>query len=281
MARTVLVFAYSGAAFEGYARQPDARLRTVEGALISALSEAKIAADAEGARLRSGSRTDRGVSARRNVATFESALEPEDVAPALGTKIPGLWPLSSGPAAEGFDPRKASWREYRYFLAPRDVPAGTSRHDLDAAFRPFVGRHDFSAFARVEAGRDPTRTVLGVDVEPGPDGLIAVRVQGQAFLWQQVRRMVAAALAVVRKEATTDEIAMFLTDAAKARDLGVAPAHPLVLWDVAYPGGLPVPTKSHAARLAARLEGRWHATAVSSRIESALLADLGRRLPGD
>ncbi len=268
--RTALLFAYRGSAFDGYARQPQPGLRTVEGALLEGLVRRSAVASPEDARLRSGSRTDRGVSALANVLCFDAAIPAERVPAALGATVEGLWPLAALPSPEGFDPRKARRREYRYWLPFDRLPQGAGAPELEEALSPFVGTHDFSAFARLEEGRDPLRTVESIAVDAVP-GAFEVRVVGNSFLWRQVRRMLAAGVAVCRAEASRAELVRALDDPASARDLGQVPPEGLVLWDVQYEG-LRFAARAPEAVLSGLLWAAWQATA-----EAAWLTEMQRR----
>ncbi len=80
MATYRLGLTYEGTRFKGWARQPDQRTvqHEVERALTVVLGEP--------ARLRVAGRTDAGVHALAQVASFESARRPRLPAPALGSQ---------------------------------------------------------------------------------------------------------------------------------------------------------------------------------------------------
>lgn len=223
--KVALRIAYDGSAFDSYARQPGRR--TVEGALQEALAKEGLTA------LRTGSRTDARVCALENVLVAElERPHLRGLVPAVQGRLPdGLWLTAATAAPEGFDPRKASWRQYRY-LAPR---AGEDQARLRAAAQAFLGTHDVRAFARLEPGRDPQRTVLAFDVAER-EGSWVFTVRGQSFLWGQVRRMVDAALACGRGEAQVSDIRDALRSGRKHPRFGVAPAEGLLLERVHYEG---------------------------------------------
>lgn len=223
MGLLALRVAFDGRAFAGSQRQPD--VRTVDGDLLRALDA--IGAGTKG--FRASSRTDAGVSAAGYVVAVETDFRAEDLCPALTAQLRDAWVWAWAEAPAGFDPRRAARsRTYRYFLA-QEVEATRLR----AALACFVGEHDFSAFARVEDHRSPRRTVDRIDVTEAA-GLLALDVVGPSFLWNQVRRMVAAAVAHARGEVDLAEIRAALAEG-RGRDLGVAPAEGLVLLDVDVP----------------------------------------------
>ena len=223
--KVALRIAYDGCAFDSYARQPGRR--TVEGALQEALGPEGLAG------LRTGSRTDAKVSALENVLLVElHRPHLRGLLPAVQGRLPeGLWLTGAAAAPDGFDPRKASWRQYRY-LAPQ---AGEDEGRLREAVQAFLGTHDVRAFARLEPDRDPRRTVLAFDVAER-DGLWSFTVRGQSFLWGQVRRMVDAALACGRGEAQVADIRDALRSGRKHPRFAVAPAEGLLLERVHYDG---------------------------------------------
>lgn len=225
--RVALRFAYDGSAFESYARQPGRR--TVEGALMAALAHEGLV---EGT-FRTGSRTDAGVSAAMNVCAADlERVHLRGLVPALQQHLPaGLWATAATPAPDGFDPRKAAFRQYRH-LAPRLGEDGARMRDAAALF---LGTHHMGAFARLEAGRDPVRTVEAVDVAE-LDAFWEMRVRGQSFLWGQVRRMVGALVAVGMGHAEARDIEAALADGRPHPRFTVASAEGLMLERVHYDG---------------------------------------------
>jgi tRNA pseudouridine38-40 synthase len=223
--KVALRIAYDGSAFDSYARQPGRR--TVEGALQEALGPEGLVG------LRTGSRTDAKVSALENVLLADlDRPHLRGLLPAVQGRLPdGLWVTGAAAAPAGFDPRKAAWRQYRY-LAPR---SGEDEASLRTAAQAFLGTHDVRAFARLEPGRDPRRTVLAFDVA-GQEGLWSFTVRGQSFLWGQVRRMVDAALACGRGQASIADIHDALRSGRKHPRFAVAPAEGLLLERVHHEG---------------------------------------------
>lgn len=223
MPRVALRIAYHGPAFAGSQRQPDQR--TVEGELLHGLARIRAAASAEQARFQCASRTDRGVSAAGNVVAFDTDFRLDALLPALGAATEDVWPYALAVVPNDFEARHARKRAYLYLL---DAP-GLDRARLDEALQRFVGTHDFRCFGRLEPGVDPVRTVLAVRVD-GRDGAWGIRVEGESFLWNQVRRMVEASRRVAAGEAALADIDRALKG--ERLDLGTAPPEPLVLLDV-------------------------------------------------
>jgi tRNA pseudouridine38-40 synthase len=158
---TKLTIEYDGTDFAGWARQP--RERTVQEELERALTTilGQLGSEGEPLRLTVAGRTDRGVHAWAQVASYGheavdplrlNALLPEDIAV-----------LSSEPAPEGFDARRdARSRTYCYRVLARRTRSVLERRRaywwtqhveleaLAACARALQGRHDFTAFTPSE-----------------------------------------------------------------------------------------------------------------------------------
>lgn len=221
-----LRFAYDGHAFpNGYARQPQGG--TVEDALIEA---ARGAGYIDGS-WAPGSRTDKGVSAADNVAKL--ALDRphlKGLVPALQANLPaGVWVLGATEVDDAWNPRFHAVRTYQY-VAPNH---GEDAALLAEACQAFVGTHNMTGFARVESHRDPMRTVDRFDVEAGENDW-TFTVASEGFLWNQVRRMVDAALLVARGGAAVADIEGSLASGQPDDRFGLAPAEGLLLRSVRY-----------------------------------------------
>ena len=242
--RVALKIAYDGRAFHGFARQPD--VRAVETEVVFALQKAGLIAGLEASRFRGASRTDAGVSALGNVVAFDGEAADESTVGRFNGAAKDVWAWAVAELPPGYDPRKAHSRWYRYLLA--------GAHDaakLREAASVFAGEHDFAAFASPDAERT-RRRVDSVEVTAAEDGTL-VDVRAPSFLRGMVRRIVAALLAVERGDATSEELRTSLSTGT-GRDLGLAPAEPLVLMDVdlGFPFRVAV-DRATRERIAARL----------------------------
>jgi tRNA pseudouridine38-40 synthase len=220
-----LRIAYDGSRFDAYARNP--KIRTVEGCLIGALRHEGYVEDS----FKAGSRTDAGVSALENVcrATIERD-HLRGLVPALQRELPaGLWVTAAASVPAGWNPRHAHTRTYRYVAVPR----GEDFAAMAEACKAFLGRHHMGAFAKMEEGRNPERTIRGFTVEPHQD-LWLFRTISDGYLWNQVRRMVGAVLAVGQGEATAADIATSLQSGIPHKRFKPAPAQGLLLESVQY-----------------------------------------------
>lgn len=240
--RVAVKVAYDGTRFSGSQVQPG--VRTVHGALAQALRDM---GHADPHILWAG-RTDAGVSAAGNVAAFETHLSPDSLLPGLSFRMDDACAWAWAEVGSRFEPRHARRRRYRYLL----------RTELDAgrvadAMRLFEGTHDFTGFAKLDEGVDPVRTVVATSARrEGP--FVVIDVEGESFIWNQVRRMVAAAQRVADGRVEAALVEALLAKGERA-DLGTADPEPLVLMDVEY-AGLPFQRAADPARVWLRMRGR-------------------------
>jgi tRNA pseudouridine38-40 synthase len=230
LSRYVVKFAFDGADFEGYARQPSTR--TVEGELIDALISAKLIDDVKGAQFASSSRVDRGVSSLGAAFAFTTVAKQGRVLRSIDANARSIVAHSIARVPLGFDPRRrADRRWYRYHFSESDLPDGLDLTLMKEGSRLFIGEHDFSAFARVDR-RNPMRVVERISMERQARGLI-LDIWGRSFLWNQVRRMASALHSVGSKE--LDPVVIERTLAGDT-DWSSRPAPPegLFLMDVMY-----------------------------------------------
>lgn len=220
--RLALKIAYDGRVFHGFVRQPG--LRTVEGEVRLALAKSRLIEDVDAANVRGSSRTDAGVSAVGNVIAFDTNAGEDEAIGRFNDAAKDVWAWATATVPDGFDPRRANWRWYRYDL--------TGVHDaakLRGASRPFLGTHDFAAFASPDAERT-RRHVDSIELTDGDDGIL-IDVRAPSFVRGMVRRIVAGMLAVERGDAAADDLERAL-EAGTGADFGQVPPEPLVLMDV-------------------------------------------------
>lgn len=215
---------YRGQNFAGSQYQPDKR--TVEGEFVAGGIELGLFSDAKEAHFRTAGRTDKGVSARRQLFSI-TTNRPELAVEALNFHLPDdIWCLGAAEVDDEFYPRYAAKeRSYRYYFP---YPADVSGMQ-DAACR-LAGTHNFSGFSKMEPGRDPVRTVTRAAVFEGADGCPVFEVAAKSFLWNMVRGM-AGALQTVGLGLTGPDVIDELLTSPTAR-VHPAPAEGLVFWDV-------------------------------------------------
>jgi len=253
---------YDGTDFHGWQAQPG--LRTVQGMLEEAIDEMGI----EHSPVRGCSRTDAGVHALGQIASFAAAIEVprEGWVSGLNARLPkDIVVHDAQPCYRRYNPRfHAAHKRYRYLvrcgqqrdplirerawqLGPkgmrRDVEsqqrgAGVEDYlDLDAmraAAAHFVGEHDFRAFRQSGDEREiVVREMFEVSVNPGwlgrPD-LVAFEVVGNAFMKNMVRIMAGTLVDVGRGRIPPAAVPAMLREDSERTDAGqTAPAHGLTL----------------------------------------------------
>ena len=195
--KLALSVGYLGEGFSGSQFQPDKR--TVEGEFIKAGISCGAWDDAKSASFRTAGRTDKGVSARRQLITV-TPRDKDKFVEAINFHLPpDIWCVGYAEVDDDFYPRySAGIRTYRYFFPyPLDIEA------MQKAASYFVGVHDFSGFSKMETGRDPMRTVTSASVFI-ENGLPVFEVSAKSFLWNMVRGM-AGILEAVGLGLTTPE----------------------------------------------------------------------------
>lgn len=211
--RTIkLTLAYDGTDFVGWQVQPNAR--TVQETLEAAIEKLT----GEKIRVAASGRTDSGVHAAGQVASFETAsTQPIEVfLKALNASLPNdLVVLAAEEAPAGFHALHSAIRKrYRYVLHDGPFPDVFRRrycwavrqrldeHAMRQAARPLVGRHDFRSF---ETSGSPRATSvrhvheLTVVRQPPPDGdFIHIEIEANGFLYNMVRAIVGTLVDVGR-----------------------------------------------------------------------------------
>jgi tRNA pseudouridine38-40 synthase len=238
-----LTLAYDGTDFHGWQVQPG--IRTVQGILEDALSKLPLT---DASRVAGAGRTDAGVHARGQVASFSAAtrLPARALAPSLNRQLPGdMRVIDAAEVEESFHARhSARARRYRYRLMRRDdllsrryawcPPRPFDPDALERAVRTLEGEHDFTSFQA--AGSPPTHPVCRV-LRTGWrawDQGLELDVIADHFLYHMVRNIVGTALAAAHAADPAAAMRRVLA-ALDRRAAGVtAPAHALSLEQVFY-----------------------------------------------
>ena len=248
--RLALLVEYQGTAYGG--SQIQANTQTVQGALERALSSLTD----ESIRLALAGRTDAGVHALGQVASFvtDSRLPLDNFERGANALLPDdISVRAAAEAALEFDPRRhALSRWYQYTLHLHGRRSALLREfvwqppapQLDAgamavAARCLAGRHDFAAFTQAaEARRRPTeRNVLRASF-CRQGRLLRFDIEANAFLTQMVRRIVGALVEVGSGQRSCEEFERLVRDAPPGGAKLVAPARSLCLMKVRYENGL-------------------------------------------
>lgn len=254
MERTIALWvAYDGTDFHGWQDQPG--FRTVQDSMQQVLR--RVMRHPLG--LVGSGRTDAGVHAAAHVSSFSttSELDCEKMRLAVGSRLPeDLALIDLREVHRDFHAtRSALGKLYRYRIhnaAIRPAASQTQRYthhfweplDVDLMRQGaahFVGTRDFIAMAGKGAPRVTTiRTIFRCDVERCGDE-IRIDVEGDGFLYKQVRTMVGTLMNVGRGHWAPDRVAAILASRDRHQAGPTAPARGLCLQWVAYPKELLTP----------------------------------------
>jgi tRNA pseudouridine38-40 synthase len=221
--------AYDGRPYSGFQRQPD--VPTVEGTLLDALARLDVCKRGTvPAGYAAAGRTDAGVSAVSQTVAFDA---PEWLTPAAyNGELPDdvrVW--ASAPVPGDFHAtHDASERRYTYYLH-----APEAEDDLAAdALAMLCGRHDYH---NLTPDDDGTVRELSGTVERDDEFLVVTLAAG-GFCRQLVRRVVGLLAELVRDESPLSKVDRVFAPEQLPGPEGVAPApaYPLVLAGVDYPG---------------------------------------------
>lgn len=224
MATIKLTIEYDGTAYAGWQRQPNQP--TIQGAVETALTritQQQISIIAAG-------RTDAGVHARGQVASFQSdkSIPVDKWRLALNSALPhDISVVSSEQVPESFHARysaKEKLYEYRISRHPARPAIDRNRvwhlpYDLDTqairhAMSGFIGRHDFTSFQGPRASTsDPMCVVSQVSLTSDLMTL-TIQIQANRFLKQMVRTIIGTLTEVGRHKRSPDSV----TDILQAKD---------------------------------------------------------------
>lgn len=234
---------YDGAGFRGWSKQPF--LRTVQGELESAITTVL----REPVELTVAGRTDTGVHARGQVASFDTEAEiPDDLAYRLnGVGPDDLAVKAAVVVADRFSARHdAKSRSYCYRVLARRAPSPFERgralwwpHRMDrdalgACADALLGTHDFTAFTPTQTDHVRFERDVHAASWTAEGDILAFRVTADAFMRNMVRVLVGTQLEAAAGRRSPESFRALLQGAPRSAAGDTAPPHGLYLESVSY-----------------------------------------------
>lgn len=243
--RIKFIIQYDGKDFSGFQVQPEKR--TVQGEIEKVLEFLL----GEKIKIYASGRTDAGVSALAQVCHFDTekivnenklissmnALLPKDVAVTKLEKV-----------SEDFDSRFSAKRKtyhYNFYVSKFTLPlfdktalrvnhyANVSL--MNEACKYFVGTYDFSSFVATKSGKtDFVRTIYECKIIEKGDGVYALKITGNGFLYNMVRIIFGTVLLAGYGKIKPEEIKNIIDAKSRARAGKTMPSYALMLKNVDY-----------------------------------------------
>ncbi|XP_026171975.1 tRNA pseudouridine(38/39) synthase [Mastacembelus armatus] len=306
-----LRLAYLGWAYQGFAVQENTD-NTVEARLFEALLKTRLIQDRQSSNYHRCGRTDKGVSAFSQVITID--LRSTQFCGGLGVTLPENVDISArnkaavvelpyvkilnrvlpqdirilawAPVAEGFSARfDCQSRTYRYYF-----PRGSLDVALmaDAAKR-YEGTHDFRNLCKMDVGNGVLqfeRAILSAEIKPVQPqymsstdqyDLFIFEVKGLAFLYHQVRCMMAVLLLIGQKLEAPEIINQLLDVQSNPRkpQYSMAVDYPLVLYDCHFEGLSWKREDEEVNHILSSLQQHWTQSAVKTHLLHGMIQGLG------
>lgn len=243
--------AYDGKRYKGWQRLgPGDKAETIQGKLETTLSRIlEIPVEIEGA-----GRTDAGVHARGQVATFstQTQIDTKTVLEALNFYLPeDIAVLRLSQVYSGFHARYSSTsKTYVYKILNTSIPDPFSHRyalylsqalnvgAMRSAAENILGEHDFTAFTTAKSKKKSmvrkieTLEILTKDRSGGRD--IQIRIVADGFLHNMARKMVGTLIEIGLGRVPETRVIEMLASLDRSMSSELAPPHGLYLESVEY-----------------------------------------------
>jgi tRNA pseudouridine38-40 synthase len=240
-----MIVEYDGAAYCGWQRQPNGvSIQQILEEAVGRITSGKVTLIGSG-------RTDAGVHAINQAANFKSptllpvekifrgvnSVLPPDVVVKKIEEVPIDFHAQRDVKSKIYvyricnqSLRPALGRDYCWFIRyPLDL------EKMREAGSCLVGTHDFSCFCATGTDvKDRTRTLTGIGIETGPDGLIEITVEAKGFLKYMVRNIVGTLVEVARGKRQPEDMKEIIDSRDRNIAGATAPACGLFLKEVRY-----------------------------------------------
>ena len=238
------IIQYEGTNYSGWQIQPD-RL-TIQGILQEALYKIT----GENINIYAAGRTDAGVHALGQVASFKLAksMKAEALQSALNSLNPyDIKVIHLSKAADDFNARyNAKRKEYKYqiftgkILSPflyryvYHIPIRFDINKMKEAAKRFLGEHDFSAFKSAASHCKNTKRRVYKSSICYKDKMINYNIEANGFMQHMVRAIVGTLIEVGRGKISPPQIEEIFTSKQRERAGATAPPQGLFLIKVNY-----------------------------------------------
>ena len=239
-----LLLEYDGTDYHGWQLQPN--VRTLQGVLEGALATVLC----HPVRLHAAGRTDAGVHALGQVATFRSdlVLDLRELRKGLNAlTAPDIAVREVAEAPESFDARRSAtarvyeyriwnqpWRSAFWHRFTLHVPHPLDVRAMRLAAAALAGEHDFSAFRAADCDSESRVRRVTHSALTEAENLCIYRIQANAFLKHMVRAIVGTLVQIGSGELAPEAMAEILASRDRSRAGPTAPPHGLVLIAVCY-----------------------------------------------
>lgn len=242
--RYLIKISYDGTNFQGYQRQPGKRC--VEDYIIDAVKSINNGKDTK---VTSSSRTDRGVHALCQCASFELSVNITEykLKCALNSLIPDdIHVIEAKEVDDEFHPRyMAKEKTYLYIINMGEYEPTRRNYELQygrsldvdkmkKSIKHFEGIHNFKNFVSNEAVKESyEREIYKTSIEE-KDNKLYIRFTGNGFMKYQVRNMVGTLIKIGNGKLEEDIIDKILTDEEYAKYVYTAKSEGLYLENIKY-----------------------------------------------
>ncbi len=242
--RYLIKISYDGTNFQGYQRQPGKRC--VESYIMEAVKSINNGVDTK---VTSASRTDRGVHAKSQYASFELSVSITEykLKCAINSLVPDdIHVIEAKEVDDEFHPRyMAKEKTYLYIINEGEYDPLKRNYELQygkkldvdkmkKAIKLFEGEHDFEAFTSNEAVKESyVREIYKTSIEE-IDNKLYIRFTGNGFMKYQVRNMVGTLLRIGNGKYEVDIIDRIFKDKENQKYVYTAKSEGLYLEDIKY-----------------------------------------------
>ena len=247
MKNVCLIIEYDGTHFNGFQKQPNPEVKTIQGEIERAIKEIT----GEEVKTIASGRTDAGVSAEEQYINFlsETDIPIERLKFALNSKLPEeISVKESFLANEKFHARfSATKRSYRFRILNAPIKSALRRNcvfhfslplDFDAMEKAWLtlrGKHDFTAFGKSDSDRkDMTCEIFDTSCYKNGDELVFF-ITASSFLRGMVRLLIGTTIFIGQGKLQPEELMDIVIKKDRSRVGFSAGATGLSLIKIEYP----------------------------------------------